>query len=300
MKKEFFKYLFVFVFSQNQMHAMGKNPPSSGGSSSSSSSQATSSSSSSPMIGTYIEQIKSIAENSACAARNWPGRGHAPLGYIKGIGLSFARSLCRLSDPVPVRRSPASLMSKANTNQTSPDAIAWYKSTFDSNGMEINTNSPNTLRSLYTLATGLGMRESSGNYCEGFDTSAGPETASEAEAGLFQTSYNSISASTELRNLYTEYQADPSRCFLNVFKEGADSCHQGYVGSGAGLAYQKLNRSCPAFATEYAMIMLRVLRKHYGPINRKEAEVNLACNGMLRSIQQLVLAHEAQACTEIR
>jgi len=44
---------------------------------------------------------------------------------------------------------------------------------------------------------------------------------------------------------------------------------------------------------------LRVLRTHYGPINRKEAEVNVSCNSMLDQIEVLVEKGGAQACESI-
>ena len=42
-------------------------------------------------------------------------------------------------------------------------------------------------------ALGLGMRESSGQYCCGRDTSEDNTTADTAEAGLFQMSWNAMS-----------------------------------------------------------------------------------------------------------
>ena len=43
-----------------------------------------------------------------------------------------------------------------------------------------------TVRHLFVLLIGLGMRESSGKYCEGRDKSASNRSAETAEAGLFQ------------------------------------------------------------------------------------------------------------------
>ena len=147
---------------------------------------------------------------------------------------------------------------------------------------------------------GLGMRETSGVYCEGWDTSAGSNRpSSEAEAGLFQTSYDSMRASAELRKLYAEYQASPSRCQLDVFKESARCAPRRVLGSGAGATYQAFNKACPAFAAEYAMTLLRILRGHFGPINRKEAEVNPSCNSLLKNVQALVDANPQEACKDL-
>lgn len=156
------------------------------------------------------------------------------------------------------------------------------------------------LRALYTLGMGLGMRESSGAYCEGWDKAAGVNrTSAEAEAGLFQTSYDSMGVSTELRRLYDEYRSDASRCLLNVFKQGASCKPQNILGTGAGAEYQVFNKQCPAFATEYAMTMLRLNRTHYGPINRQDAEVIPACNSLLKSVQMLIENDPENLCTEI-
>jgi hypothetical protein len=53
-----------------------------------------------------------------------------------------------------------------------------------------------TLRHLFVLMIGLGMRESSGRYCEGRDQSASNTSADTAEAGLFQTSWNARACCT--------------------------------------------------------------------------------------------------------
>ena len=55
-----------------------------------------------------------------------------------------------------------------------------------------------------SLLLGLGMRESSGNYSEGRDMSASNVTGDTAEAGLFQQSWNSHSASPHIAQLLDE------------------------------------------------------------------------------------------------
>lgn len=233
-------------------------------------------------------------------AYSWRDRGRAPRGYIRGMALTFARSLCRLDEPQTDRRTPASLMSRAATTDTTRDALTHFRSTYSSLGLSINTNGSDTLRSLYTLGIGLGMRESSGKYCEGWDVDAGSNRPSnQAEAGMFQTSYNSISFSAELQKLYSEYQADPSRCFPNTFKDGVSCTARSILGTGEGATYQRFNKSCPAFAAEYAMVMLRVARSHYGPINTRAAEIKTVCSGMLEQIEDVIDQGGSAACDEI-
>jgi hypothetical protein len=251
------------------------------------------------VVGIYIEKISLVASQSACAKYSWKDRGRAPAGYNKGMALSFARSLCREKGLLSLS-SPAAVMAKAKTSDATKDALAHYETTFDALKMEIDHAGEETMQSLYALGVGLGMRESSGKYCEGWDTTASDQTASTAETGLFQVSYNSISATSELTKLYNEYKADESRCYLATYSEGAVCKTQSYVGTGAGLDFQKFTRRCPAFAAEYAMTLARVLRKHWGPLNRKEAEVTANCNSMLEDVRRLVDEDPANACRDVR
>lgn len=245
-----------------------------------------------PDTAAILSDITQIASSSSCAAYSWQNRGRAPAGYVQGMAITFAKSLCRQRSG----ESPAKLMATKNTGDADKDALTWYESAFDSRNLQIDISGAETLRSLYTLGIGLGMRESSGKYCEGYDVSAGTPTATTAEAGMFQTSYNSSNVSAELRKIYAEYKADRSKCYLDVFKKGVSCTARANVGTGEGLAFQELAKSCPAFAAEYAMASLRVLRKHYGPINRKEAEVNSSCNQMLDSVQEYVESRPANVC----
>ena len=246
---------------------------------------------------TYTEQIKSIASNSTCANYSWKNRGKAPSGYIKGMALNYARSYCRLKSAEGASVNHVSIIS-AKAGAAAKDALAHYSSTFLSAGLTVNTDGVDSLRAIWTLGVGLGMRESSGKYCEGRDMSASNTSASSAEAGMFQTSYNSIAANPELEVLYREYKRGEKSCFLEVYKLGVTCRDTSNAGSGEGLVYQKLNKSCPAFAAEYAMLMLRVRRNHYGPINRKEVEVKPVCSSMLKSIE-IMIDNDSNACQDI-
>jgi hypothetical protein len=250
-----------------------------------------------PRTGNYLEQITTIAGSSNCASYSWSGRSKAPAAYIKGMALTYARSYCRLKTTEAAPTNLITVLSGAAGN-SSTDALAWYSTNFAGLSMDVTAVRSETLRSLYTLGVGLGMRESSGKYCEGRDMSASNTSASTAEAGMFQTSYDSMGASSELSKLYAEYQADTSKCFLDVFKQGVSCSSTTVAGSGAGAVYQAFNKSCPSFAAEYAMLMLRVRRNHYGPINRKEAEVVPACNQMLKSVESFI-NNDVYACDEI-
>lgn len=216
---------------------------------------------------THTADIASIVNGSACTTYKWRDRGTAPKGFVMGMAQAFQRSLCR-KDPV---------MNKA-LGDTDHDALAAYS---------ISASLINN----YTLLMGLGMRESSGKYCEGRDTSSkGTPTADTAEAGTFQTSYNSHDASPDdLGSLWAWYKANPQACDLSTWKAGVDpaarECAPATVGSGLGASWQDFVKACPAFGAEYAATLIRVLRAHYGPLVRKEAEFNKDCQAMFTAIQ---------------
>lgn len=211
--------------------------------------------------------IIAVAGTSSCSKIKWGNRGVAPKGYVEGMALVFARSICK---PSPAVSSPVK-------GSSSVDALAYY---------DITPSNKNA----YGFLIGLGMRESAGKYCEGRDMSATNTSATSAEAGMFQTSYNSSSASVELPVMLKNYDRE---CYLDVFKQGAkckDSDALTY-GSGIGLDFQKKARQCPAFAAEYAAVTIRTLRKHYGPINRKEVEFKQECVNMLSEVEAIVKAN---------
>ena len=131
-----------------------------------------------------IDQILQIAAGSEIVHYPWNNRGVAPAGYLKGMALVFARVYCKLKAGDPA----AAEMAKKDTGNSVKDALASYSQQFLEAGMDNRTSGRETLRHLFVLLIGLGMRESSGRYCEGRDRSAANTSSNDAEAGLFQTS----------------------------------------------------------------------------------------------------------------
>lgn len=238
-------------------------------------------------------EVSDIASSSQCASFYWADRGNAPEAYMKGMGLVFAGALCNKD------RSDVVLVSSAKSTDLTHDVLAWYDdiNIFSDLGMSNDVDGLDTLQHAYTLLTGLGMRESSGEHCCGRDTSATNTTADTAEAGLFQTSYNSHVFSAELDTLYAYWKdvktLNPEKCLLNVFSEDVTCSASNWenFGTGEGLFFQALEKECPAFAAEYAAVMLRVSGGsggHYGPLRRREAQVRVECNTMLNEIRLLI------------
>ena len=204
-----------------------------------------------------VVNVDAIVESSNCATYSFKQRGRAPLAFLKGVAHQAAKECGAL---------PRAL------GDTNHDALSWY-------GYQ------STLGNQYAFLIGLGMRESSGKYCEGRDLSASNVEADTAEAGAFQVSYNSVDADPALAALMTKYQ-NGADCDSGLLAQGP-SCKQSdatIYGQGKGREFQILNRKCPAFAVEYASVLIRTRRKHFGPINRKEVEVVPSCVQMIKDI----------------
>jgi peptidoglycan hydrolase-like protein with peptidoglycan-binding domain len=233
-----------------------------------------------------VTEIATVAIRHPIADYNWRDRGQAPDGYVKGIAVAFAQAYVRYfgADPIALE------MAKANTHNDAVDALSWYASDFAALGLDNDEDGIDTLRHLYVLLMGLGMRESSGRHCEGRDQSASNTTSDTAEAGLYQTSWNARVCCTDFVNLFDQYTVDSPQGYMGVFAEdvSCSSSEWASYGSGDGLRFQELCKYNPTFAVETCGITLRNLRQHYGPINRKEAELKREADDMLWRVQSLV------------
>jgi len=218
---------------------------------------------------------------------SWPDRGKAPRAYLDGMALTFAlacvdleRGLVRVQE-----------MSQAEQADDQTDALTWYKSKFAAHGMTNTKPGYDTLRHLFVMMIGLGMRESSGKYYEGRDMSATNTTAETCEAGLFQTSWNIRSCSPNIAPLLTEYWNDPNG-FLPWFQKGLSPTANGLgsYGTGDGARYQFLAKYSPAFHALVTAIGMRKLRKHWGPINRNEVTINPDADVLLKKVQDIIQA----------
>ncbi|NPU67616.1 N-acetylmuramoyl-L-alanine amidase [Bradyrhizobium sp. 83012] len=228
-----------------------------------------------------IDELKQMAASSPVTRINWRDRGAAPKGYVVGMALTFGRVYHKFK----ANDAAALDMASKSSGNLNRDALAWYNDIFTAAGMSNAADGAETLRHLFVLMMGLGMRESSGQYCEGRDRSADNVTSDTAEAGLFQMSFNANRASPLLGQIFARYRNSPSG-FLADFGVGVH-CRPSSLenfGSGDGLEFQRLCKQCPAFAAEYAAVALRHMRKHWGPINRKKAEIRAECDALLAQV----------------
>jgi hypothetical protein len=241
-----------------------------------------------PLRPDVAEMIMEVAATSPVATISWEDRGVAPIGYVKGMALAFAHLLQNLA----AGDSSAVEMAKANTGDKDEDALAWYADVFTDLEMDNSKPGPDTLRHLFVLLWGLGIRESNGRHCEGRDLSADNTTSDTAEAGLFQMSWNASGCSDEMEKLYDQFSAAGycKQCLRQVFTEDVSCTNDEWAcyGSGAGCEYQRMAKFCPQFAVETTAVGLRNLRQHWGPINRFEAQVLPEVDALLREIQMLI------------
>lgn len=245
-----------------------------------------------PLDQETIDHITAVAMRSEIAGYSWPDRGDAPAGYIKGMAVAFANVCVKLA----VHDSAALEMAKADTHDPDHDALTWYEDTFRALGMSNATGGIDTLRHLFVLQLGLGMRESSGYFCEGRDQSASNTDADTCEAGLFQMSWNASSSSGEMQKLMDQYSPHPPQCGAEIFREDVSCSEEDWscYGSGSGADYQALAKTCPQFAVETAAIGLRNLRQHWGPINRYEVDVRPEADAMFQAVQAILRGEQSR------
>jgi hypothetical protein len=185
--------------------------------------------------------------------------------------------------------SVAAEMAKAKTSSET-DVLSYYAGTFRDAGMDNSKAGADTLRHLWALLLGLGMRESSGKHCCGRDQSASNTDSNTCEAGAWQTSYNAHTFSSQFDKIFNEYADNQWSGYLDTFEieVSCSSSDWACYGSGSGYQFQEMSKNLPAFAAEACAITLRNRCDHYGPIKRYEAELRQESDEMLKQVQDYV------------
>jgi hypothetical protein len=230
-----------------------------------------------------ITAISDAAQNSSVAQYNWPDRGRAPAGYIIGMCLAYADA---------IKRSDEALydeISQGDRDDADEDVLSWYRDELDDLGWNVDDDGVEPLRAVFAIMIGLGMRESSGQYCEGRDQSATNTSADTAEAGLFQTSWNIRSCSSTIAPLLEEFWDNPNG-YLDYWRKGVTPSGTDLknFGSDDGAMYQFLSKYAPLFHVYVTAIGLRYLRQHWGPVNRKEITLLDDAYELLQEIERLL------------
>ena len=258
-----------------------------------------------------LARIDELVNDSGLVTFSWKDRGVAPIGYLKGMALTYARVYCKYSlnpgEPEAWRDRFTVEMAKAvepDANNAT-DAVARHRATFLNWGADLNApygGGVPVLRALFTILFGLGMRESGGKHCVGWDqgkvngwgnpANAVVPTETNAEAGLFQISYDiGVGVPGDFKDLYDRYQQWP-KGFFDTFSEGVAcgvSEGEDFVGPGGpGLDFQQFSKNCPAFTAELAALALRRRANHFGPINTNKVELRREVWSMLLEIEEAV------------
>jgi hypothetical protein len=249
-----------------------------------------------------IDRITALAAQSKIANYRWKddsgNASKAPLAYIKGMAVTYGRVYCKLK-----AGDPAALeMAKAKTADPGRDVLAFYNGFFAAVGMNNDASGPDTLRHLFVLLTGLGIRESSGRYCVGRYMGQNFDKADTAEAGLFQASHDVAQhCKPILANLFDYYTANPAG-FVEIFKVGITCSAADWKNWGdpsePGYKWQQLTKASPAFAAEFAAVGLRNNRLTWGPIRKKKVEIVPDCDALFKDVQTL-MEGDAGLCAQV-
>jgi hypothetical protein len=202
------------------------------------------------------------------------------------MALCMGEAHCRLIEDDPVAHQMVRVVNAAN------DVFDTCNDQFIIAGMpNYGQSERDRLRHLYAFLTGLGMRESSGRYCEGRDMSASNTSSDTAEAGLFQQSWNLRSTNSAIVTLYEQFNG-PLACrgYVEIFRQGVESNDGEFdcYGSGDGERFQETCKLAPEFAAATAAIGLRTLCNHWGPVNRGEVTLLPSLDDVYRRVQIIV------------
>jgi hypothetical protein len=244
-----------------------------------------------PLLDRCRPAIEQLAVASPLVRFEWPpNRGRAPIGYLKGMAIVYARVYCKwkAGDPFALEMAKA-----AGPNGS--DTLNWYAARFKAAAMDNSTDGVDTLRHVFVFLVGLGMTESAGRFDEGRDIDADNLAATTAEAGLFQMSHSIGVASDKLGGGWVKrhYQLLRRRYYsglMDVFREGVhvrNNLLRGFGDTEGGL-FREFCVLEPALGAELAALGIRKRRAHWGPITNRHVTINADCDLLLRDVQLAV------------
>ena len=244
------------------------------------------------------EMLFAIADKDLCKDAVYTFQGSSPQGYRRGVVLTYAKVICSPeSDVYKIGSQPVG--SSAN------DFLAHY-------GMSPATPT-DRLNTTFATVIASNAYESSWRPCVGRDTVAKKSdiegclngvyngikytgSGSTCEAGLDQKSYNAIAKSGPSRDLYEDFLSYPKGCFKTEYYGKTTCSEANWKNHGSdpkALEFQSLQKNCPGYTVESAIIGFRTIRSHWGPINIKQAKPAPACVAMFERVRQLMLKNPA-------
>ena len=268
-------------------------------------------------VGT-VERVKAVAAESGLSAHGWPryvcawdaekvadAHEGAPVGYTTGMALAYAKAYARLKQGgdhyVELMARP---LVPVEGKYADRDALYFLRGRFAERGMA-NETARERLRHLFVLMYELGVRESDGRYYLGIDDGrykpsldADDDVADATEAGLFQSSWDFTvdekeETSEALLALTAAYR-DGSREGIPVadFKKGVEPPEKGNDasgGAGKGRTFQKLAKSQPEYAVEFAALTLRrVGGGDYFFVENKLLQISPEADAFFRKVERIV------------
>lgn len=248
--------------------------------------------------------IPSIVDKTRITKTRWENgnRGQAPYGYYYGMALMFANLYDRLKKGDKVAQE----LAKPLGDSRDKDALKRFEDILRrETSNQLNTET-DRLRGLFVLMFGLGLMESNGKHCCGWDrgktkgwgnpAKIKEPTSTNSEAGLFQTSYDIISSvNTATKNLlieiFNKYKLSQEG-YLELFSKGV-KCKERDLenyGNGDGKEFQKLSKECPGFTVEFTALALRNIATHWNPVIKindsdKGLQIKKECDSLLKEIQ---------------
>lgn len=251
--------------------------------------------------------IPYIVDRLGISKTRWENgnRGQAPYGYYYGMGLAYAAIYERLKKDEKIAKE----LCKPLGTAIDKDSLFRFKQMIQQEtGNKLDTET-NILRGLFVLMFGLGLMESNGKFCCGWDRGKKDgwgkpakkiePTAENSEAGLFQTSFDIISAVPKgvkemLLQIFDKYKLSRDG-YIEFFSKGA-ICNERDAenyGEGIGKEFQLLSKQCPAFTVEFTGLALRSVAGHWNPIinvdNREKGlQIKKVCDELLRQIESYI------------
>jgi len=242
---------------------------------------------------TAVAKITALAAAHPAARWTDPRNGHMPIGFTKGAALGWGRLAGKFR-----AKDPAALFCARAAGDPARDALGFYAKQFHALGLDNSADGLTTLRHLWVFVCCLPGPESSWRWWVGVDTTnRGSDTADSAEAGLCQTSWDSRAAKPDLTMaLFQHYLTVPEPLlWRDIFSEGIGApdhpVHE--IGSGDGAVFQALSKLAPTFALEYAAIIVRCLRRHYGTIRDRKVVLNPHFDDLFRQVDALIATDPA-------
>jgi murein DD-endopeptidase MepM/ murein hydrolase activator NlpD len=274
-----------------------------------------------PALEPCQQRIADLIDKSTLRSMRWPQLDRktgkyeyslAPPAYLLGMALTYARVYCKWRDLDPyVLLMAAAEKDFSATRPKEPkategivleDMLYSLRDHFKKSGMANTSDGPDTLRHLFVLLVGLGLRESWGRYYQGPYKATPPEKLATAAAGMFQMSHSLGVGNKGYRAVHGFYEylrTVPYNGYLTVFAHGMRPGNNKVTDKTPSEPgrFRNFCLTQPALGAELAALAIRY-RNHWSPLRDKTEPVYLSkeCDDLFQRIQQRVDAEKLCTC----